>query len=215
MDREDLEAQLAAWIDEVNLRTPNRATKEIPEARRQRELVRLRPVRLRPETLVLRVPVVVGPSAQIEYEGHRYSMPPDAASSSATALVYEDRIRFVTPRHDVEHRRAREGDRASSSRPEDRAAKLGAVRGKRAVQYEKRQQLLEVGSEVETLITELVHREPKRQGTIVDDLYAMYATHGDERLRVAITAVVRRDTLTLEAVARELERGGPKRGGRR
>jgi len=36
----------------------------IPETRRQEELVRLRPVKVFPETLALRVPVFVGPTVR-------------------------------------------------------------------------------------------------------------------------------------------------------
>src|SRR5690606_22587333 len=60
-DQADLEAKLAAWVDEVNHRTASRATGEIPETRRQQELERLRPVCIVPDDLALRVPVFVGP----------------------------------------------------------------------------------------------------------------------------------------------------------
>jgi hypothetical protein len=60
MDEEDLRAQLAAWHVEVNTQIPSRATGVIPETRRQEELERLRPIKVFPENLALRVPIVVG-----------------------------------------------------------------------------------------------------------------------------------------------------------
>lgn len=65
-DREDLEQQLADWLLEVNHERPCRATKEIPETRRQIELERFRPVRLQPQQLALRVPIGVSATAEVD-----------------------------------------------------------------------------------------------------------------------------------------------------
>ncbi|MBX3248488.1 MAG: hypothetical protein KF901_15030 [Myxococcales bacterium] len=85
----------------------------------------------------------VGPSAEVRFENVRYAMPPEAANTPGTAFVYADRIRSVVGRHETTHLRGRPGARVSS--PELRRAKLASVRGARAVLYEKRQQLLELG----------------------------------------------------------------------
>jgi hypothetical protein len=88
-DERDLEAQLAVWVREVNFETSSRATGKIPETLRQEELPRLRAVRLAPETLALRVPIFVGPTAEVMFEGRAYTMPPRAANVAGTAFVHE------------------------------------------------------------------------------------------------------------------------------
>src|SRR5690606_2564725 len=203
VDGTDLEEQHAAWVREVNFETPSRATGEIPETRRQQELARLRPVRLTPETLAIRVPVFVGPTAAVSFEGRTYSMPPEAANVPGTAFVYEDRIRIVAGRHEAEHRRGNGGD-PPASLPEHRAEKLAAVHGARALLYEKRQQLLDLGPDVATLLTELVHRAPKRANEQVERLYALYEEHGDDALREAISRAVEERELTITAVRARL-----------
>ncbi|MEZ4226987.1 MAG: hypothetical protein R3B13_38960 [Polyangiaceae bacterium] len=72
-----------AWHLEVNTQTPSRATGAIPEIRQLQEPARLRPVKVFPETLPLRIPVVVGPTAEVMFEGGApYSMPPKAAHAA-------------------------------------------------------------------------------------------------------------------------------------
>ena len=61
-DREDLKTQSRQWLEEVNNERLGRATGETPEQRRQHELPRLRPLRVRvtPERLALHIPIQVG-----------------------------------------------------------------------------------------------------------------------------------------------------------
>lgn len=138
VDERDLHTQLAGWVHEVNFETVSRATKEIPETLRKKELPRLRPVRLTPETLALRVPVFVGPTAEVMFEGRAYSMPPRAANIAGTAFVYRERIRFVAGRFETEHTRGT-ADGPPASLPEHRAQKIAEVHGARARIYEKRE----------------------------------------------------------------------------
>jgi hypothetical protein len=140
-DEADLRAQLAAWVVEVNTKTPSRATGVIPETRRREELARLRPIKVTPEKLALRIPVFVGPTAEVMFEGAPYSMPPEAAQVAGTLFVYEDLVRIVAGRFEATHRRRNKGE-PPAPLPEHRAAKLAAVHGKRAKLYEKRQQVL-------------------------------------------------------------------------
>ena len=206
-DERDLEAQLAAWVRKVNFETPSRATAEIPETRRQQELPRLRPVRVAPETLALRVPIFVGPTAEVMFEGRSYTMPPQAANIAGTAFVYEDRLVIVAGRHEAEHRRGKPGD-PPASLPGHRAAKLAAVHRGRARTYEMRQQLLELGADALTLMTALVHRAPARATEHVERLYALYEEHGEHAMRDALATVVAAKTLTVAAVHRVLATGG-------
>ena len=135
-DEADLRDQLDAWLLEVNTKTPSRATGVIPETKRLEELVRLRPIKVFPEKLALRIPVFVGPTAEVMFEGVPYSMPPEATHVPGTLFLYEERLRFVAGRFEVLHRRRKKGD-PPAPLPEHRAAKIAAVHGKRAKLYEK------------------------------------------------------------------------------
>ena len=210
VDEHDLETQLAAWVHEVNFETKSRATGEIPETRRQEEMARLRPVRLIPETLAVRVPIFVGPTAEIMFEGRAYSMPPGATHVPGTAFVYEDRIHFVAGRFKAEHARGKAGD-PPASLPEHRAAKVAAVHGARARLYEKREQILRLGPSALQLLTALVHRAPRQNSEHVERLYELFEEHGQARMQRALDVCVERDELSIAAVQRVLT---SKRGAR-
>lgn len=205
-DEADLRAQLAAWHVEVNTTTPSRATGVIPETRRQQELARLRPVKVFPEKLALRVPVFVGPTAEVMFEGVPYSMPPEATHVAGTLFLYEDRLRIVAGRFEAEHRRRSKGE-PPAPLPEHRAAKIAAVHGTRAKLYEKRQQLLNLGSDALALLTEITHREPRLSRQRVEELYELLEQHGDEALRSAIAEAVQAERLTVAGVRRALPLG--------
>jgi transposase len=203
IDETDLAHQLAAWHLEVNTKTPSRATGVIPEIRRQEELARLRPIKVFPEKLALRLPIFVGPTAEVSFEGVQYSMPPDATLIAGTLFLYEDKLRVVAGRFEAVHRRRKKGDPAEPL-PEHRAAKIAAVHGKRAKLYEKRQQILNLGPEALALLTEITHREPKLAGRRVEELYVLLERHGDEPLRRAIAHAVARGRMTVVEIRRRL-----------
>jgi hypothetical protein len=202
-DEVDLRAQLAAWHIEVNTKTPSRATGVIPETRRQEELVRLRPIKVFPEKLALRVPIFVGPTAEVMFEGLPYSMPPEATHVAGTLFLYEKELRIVAGRFEAFHRRRNKGD-PPAPLPEHRAAKLAAVHGKRAKLYEKRQQVLNLGPDALALLTEITHREPRFSSRRVEDLYALLEKHGDETMREALGRAVRSGALSVAGVRRAL-----------
>jgi len=202
-DEQDLQAQLTAWLVEVNERTPNRATKVIPETRRREELPRLRPVKVLPENLAVRVPVMVGPTAEVMFEGMPYSMPPKAAHVAGTAFVYEDRLHIIAGRFEAEHRRRRRGE-PPAPLPEHRAAKIAAVHGTRAKLYEKRQQLLQLGPGALTLLTHITHCEPRQSSARVEQLFELLEQHGDDSVRKAIDIAVANQALSVAGVRRAL-----------
>lgn len=202
-DDADLRAQLDAWLLEVNTKTPSRATNMIPETRRQEELVRLRPIKVIPEKLALRIPVFVGPTAEVIFEGVPYSMPPEATHVAGTLFLFEDRLRIVAGRFEALHRR-RTKNEPPAPLPEHRAAKIASVHGKRAKLYEKRQQVLNLGRDALALLTEITHREPKLAGRHVEDLYALLEEHGDDAMRAAIARAVKAGNLTVGGVRRGL-----------
>jgi transposase len=199
LDDADLRAQLAAWIVEVNTKTPSRATNVIPEIRRQEELPRLRPVKVFPETLALRFPIFVGPTAEVMFEGVPYSMPPEATLIAGTIFLHETRLRIVAGRYQAEHRRRQKGE-PPEPLPEHRVQKLAAVHGKRAKLYEKRQQVLNLGPDALALLTELTHREPNLASRRIEELYELLEKHGDQTLRAAIAHAVASDTLSVSGV---------------
>ncbi|MEZ4226705.1 MAG: hypothetical protein R3B13_37510 [Polyangiaceae bacterium] len=202
-DEEDVRAQLAAWHLEVNTQTPSRATGVIPEIRRQEELARLRPVKVFPETLPLRIPVVVGPTAEVMFEGAPYSMPPKAAHVAGTLFLYEREVFIVAGRFEARHRR-RTKDEPPAPLPEHRAEKIAAVHGARAKLYEKRQQLLNLGRHALEVITEVTHREPKLASRRVEELYALLDKYGDNVMRAAFAHAVDRGQLSVAGVRRAL-----------
>jgi len=159
LDDEDLHAQLAEWHVEVNERRPSRATGVIPAERIQEERPRLRPLKVSPEALALKVPVFVGPTAMVLHDTHDYSMPPDAIGISGTLYLYRNRVRIVAGRFEATHPRLFERG-ARSTLPEHRAEMVKAVSGKRAKRYLKREQLLELGEPAFRYLTEVVHRRP-------------------------------------------------------
>jgi hypothetical protein len=120
-DEEDLRQQLVEWHHEVNEERPCRTTGIIPAVRLAEEAPRLRPLKASPEELALRIPIFVGPTGTVQYEGHAYSMPPEAISMPATLFLYADRGRIVAGRYKAEHPR-KLAPRESSWLAEHRAA---------------------------------------------------------------------------------------------
>ena len=211
-DKTDLLAQLERWLFEINTQTASRATGTIPETRRREELARLRPIKVFPEKLALRVPVFVGPSAEVMFEGVPYSMPPQAAQMSGTMFVFEDCVRIVVGRWSSEQRRRRKGEPPAAV-PEHRAAKLAAVRGPRAKLYEKREQLLSLGTDALALLTEITHKDHRVAGQHVNELYTLLERYGDDRLRSAIGNALRDGEASVEGVARALQTSARRDGG--
>ena len=205
-DAEDLRQQLREWHGEVNQERPCRATGVIPAVRWAEETPRLRPLKVRPEELALRIPVYVGPTGTVLHDGHAYSMPPEAISMPATLYLYGQRVRIVAGRYEAVHPRkfvAHEG----SSLAEHRAALVAAVSGKRGKRYLKRQQLLELGEPAIRYLTEIVHRRPRQWYEDVDRLHAILQSHGPEVLRRAMEAGLQEQVFGAFYVERFLQPG--------
>lgn len=184
LDDADLLTQLAEWRTEVNTQRPCRATHVIPAVRLEEERPRLRAVKIAPEALALRVPVVVGPTAAVLHDTHPYSMPPDAIGIPGTLFLYRDRVRIVAGRFEAVHARLFE-PHAKSTLPEHRAQHVAAVSGKRAKRYLQREHLLALGSAALEYLTELTHRRPQIWLRDVERLHALLATYGDDAMRAA------------------------------
>lgn len=184
VDESDLHQQLTEWHDDVNTKRPSRATRVIPAVRIADERSRLRPLRVAPADLALRIPLTVGPTGYVVHDTHPYSMPPDALGLPCTLWLYRDRVKIVAGRHVAEHERKFARDEGSTL-PAHRAQYVAAVSGKRAKRYMKREHLLGLGQDALAYITELVHRRPKVWIRDVDELHDLLEVHGDVALRVA------------------------------
>jgi transposase len=178
VDNEDLALQLAEWLDEVNTQRPSRATKTIPSVRLAEERPRLRPLRVRPDELVLRFPIVVRPEGKVVHDARSYSMPPSTKGQAGTLFLGRDLVRIVVGQHVAVHRRLR-GSETSSELPEHRLAHVEAARGARARLYVRREHLRRLGPDSERLLTELVHRRPHSWARDVEQMHELLLRHGD------------------------------------
>ena len=200
VDDDDLVEQLAEWRTEVNTQRPCRATKIIPAVRLEEERPRLRSLKVVPADLALRVPVVVGPTAEVIHDTHPYSMPPDAIGIAGTLYLYRNRVRIVVGRFAVTHERKFQPGEGSIL-PEHRAQHVAAVSGKRAKRYLQREHLLQLGPEALAYLTELTHRRPQVWLRDIDRLHTLLATYGDDAMRAALARGVAEHAIGAEYIA--------------
>jgi transposase len=211
LDEEDLRAQLRQWHTEVNLERPSRATGLPPASRIGEERLRLRPLKVKPEELALRFPVVVGPTGMVNFEGRGYSMPPEAIGIAGTLYLYRNRVRILAGRFEAEHDRLTEPGTCTRL-PEHRAQSVAALSGQRAKRYLEREHLLELGRPALEYLTELTHRRPRLWLRDVHQLHELLQQHGPERLRAAFAQALAERQIGAEYIAHAL---APRRGGRR
>jgi transposase len=104
-DASVLQASLDQWNLEMNTSTAARSTGVVPAERMTEERVRLRPLALRAEEFAPRIPVFVGPGAEVIYEGVSYPMPAETLGKRAMLYLHPSRIRVVGPGFDIDHER--------------------------------------------------------------------------------------------------------------
>jgi transposase len=208
LDEADLLAQLAAWRVEVNTALASRATGVTPATRMTEDRARLRSLKVAPQDLALRIPVLVGPTGYVLHETHQYSMPPDAIGIAGTLFLYRERVRIVAARFSALHPRLFERD-AKSTLPEHRGEAVARVSGKRGKRYLMREHLLEVGGAALDYLTELVHRRPGAWISEVERLHALLQQHGPDALRAAFEAAVAGQTFGAEYVRHYLRHPDP------
>jgi transposase len=203
LDRADLEQQLREWLTEANATRPSRATGVPPSTRMAEDRARLRPLKVAPADLALRIPISVSPTGVVLHDGHPYSMPPDAIGLPGTLYLYRDRVRLIAGRFSADHaRQFQPGDR--SILPEHRAQRVAAVSGKRARRYLQRQHLLDLGAEALAYLTELTYRRPRTWIQDVERLHALLQTHGDAALRAAFDRGLAEQAIGAEYIAHYL-----------
>jgi transposase len=203
LDEEDLLGQLREWLVEVNTQRPSRATEVIPEERMREERPRLRPLKVTPGELALRVPISVGPTGMVTYDTQQYSMPPDSLGIPGTLYLYRDRVRIVAGRYEAEHKR-RFGEPGKSTLPEHRAQRVAAASGKRAKRYMQREHLLEIGRAALEYLTELTHRRPRVWIRDVARLHDLLEQHGEEALRATFERGLKENAIGAEYIAHYL-----------
>jgi transposase len=191
-DRADLETQLAVWHGEVNTVRPCRATGVPPAARIAAERERLRELSIPPAEYALRFSVFVGPTGLVTFQGYRYSMPPEAIGIPGMLWLYPQRVRIVAGRYERVHDRVPEQGK-DSFHPEDRAARLAQVAGKRGRLYLKRQELLDLGPAAERFLTEIVHRHRFTWQGEVEQLHGALVQHGPATLHRALALAHERE----------------------
>jgi transposase len=184
LDEADLRSQLRAWLDAANTERPCRATGVIPAVRRTEELARLRPLKVSPAELALRLPIVVAATAYVTHDTHRYSMHPDAIGLAGTLYLHRETVRITAGRFEATHPRLRESN-AISTLAAHRTEHVAAVSGKRGKRYLERQHLLELGPATHEYITELMHRRSRVWMQDVERLHGLLQTHGATALRHA------------------------------
>jgi hypothetical protein len=204
LDEEDLVRQLREWLVEVNTQRPSRATGVIPEERLREERTRLRPLKVAPAELALRVPVTVGPTGAVIYDTHCYSMPPESLGIPGTLYLYQDRVRIVAGRYEAVHERLF-GPAGKSTLPEHRAQRVAAASGKRAKRYMQREHLLDLGRAALEYLTELTHRRPRVWIRDVDRLHALLEEHGEQALRAAFERGLEEHAIGAEYIAHYLK----------
>ncbi len=203
LDEEDLVSQLREWHVEVNTKRPSRATRVIPEERMAEERPRLRPLKVVPSELALRIPITVGPTGMVLHDTHTYSMPPESLGIPGTLYLYRDRVRVVAGRYEAIHERLF-GPPGKSTLPEHRAQRVAAAAGKRAKRYMQREHLLEIGRVALEYLTELTHKRPQVWVRDVDRLHALLQQHGEAALREALERGLREQTIGAEYIAHYL-----------
>jgi transposase len=205
-DREDLERQLIAWLEEVNTQRPSRATNEIPADRMKTERERLTPMSIPAAEYPLRFTTMVRTTGFVEYGGVRYSMPPKTIGIPGTLFLYPEKVRIVT-RDGTEAEHPRHPAVGNTSyRSEDRVAKLAAVHGQRARLYQKRQEILELGPPAEALMTEWVHHPHMNWKHQVEVLHDLLLCYGPGATLGAIERVIADNRPHAQAIAWVLQK---------
>jgi transposase len=207
LDDEDLRAQLTEWLREVNTERPSRATGVIPAVRLAEEQPRLRPLKVTPQALALRIPIVVGATGYTVHDTHSYSMPPDAIGIAGTLYLYRDRVRISAGRFEATHPRLFAANEISTQ-PEHRTQMVAAVSGQRGKRYLERQHLLELGVSAHIYLTELTHRRPRLWVRDVERLHALLQQHGSPALRSAFEQALQERAFGAEYIAHYLAHHG-------
>ena len=191
------------WLTEGNTTRPSRATGVPPATRIAEERARLRPLKVVPSELALRIPVSVSATGVVVHDGHPYSMPPDAIGLPGTL--------YLLARSRPDHRRALQ------CRPCPQIPAWGKLDPPRASRRTRGGRLRQTRAPVPAAaalagardagpryLTELTHRRPRTWIHEVERLHTLLQTHGDAALRAAFERGVAEQAIGAEYIAHYL-----------
>ena len=203
VDRADLEAQLAAWLVEINTKRRSDATKEIPATLLAKEAARLaeRPVPWTADSYPLHESATVTPVATVVVRGTPYQVDPKAIGTVATVLLRRDIIEVITVRNTTAVHPRRDGVKTVQRLPGQALEVLARLHGERKCNYYQRQCILELGPAAAAFLENLVHargnggwvREVKR-------IFSLLEERGPDLLRAALAKCVEQGRCDLFAV---------------
>ena len=205
-DLDDLRAQLAEWLHEVNFVRPSDATGRTPAELLAEEapLLARRPTRTSPEAWPIEETATVTPMGTVSFRGTSYSATARYLGAPATLLVRRDELEIHVGDEMCVHRRE-DGTNEVRRLHQHRQDVLSVLHGRRKVATYRRQCLLELGRPAWQFLGQLVHDCPQgRWEKPCSDLYELLCTHGDDALRAAFRGCVERSEFTVEAVAAAL-----------
>jgi transposase len=191
LDRADLEAQLAAWLIEINTVRRSDATKEIPATLLAQEAHRLaeRAVPWTADTYPLRESATVTPVATVVVRGTPYQVDPKAIGTVATVLVQRDSIEVITVRGTKAVHPRRDGVRTVQRLPGQASEVLARLHGERKRNYYQRECVLALGPDAASFLENLIHARGNG-GWVreVSRLFELLEERGPDRLRRALAA---------------------------
>ena len=194
-DRRDLEEKLEHWHRWANDERVSRATGETPRARYMLEAPRLKPMPLDPSGFTLRHTRIVRTDGYVEFGERRYFAGFEHVGQSLTLRVGEREVRlWKATAHVATHARVPLNGRYSIL-PEQRAQVLEKS-GARP--YVKRQLLADLCPAATWYMTELRHKRPDLWHADVDQIFALFEEHGEERVRDALVEAARAGTVGAE-----------------
>ncbi len=104
-DEADLAHQLAGWVRDQNDLPQTEAGGRSASVLLAEERQRLRPLKVEPNELALRFPVLVGPRGAVVHDGQAYAMPPESVGLAGALYLYPDRVTIVVGRYQSTHAR--------------------------------------------------------------------------------------------------------------
>lgn len=210
LDRADLDAQLAAWLHEINTVRRCDATKQVPAQLLEAEAGRLseRPVPWTADEYPLRESATVTPVATVQVRATPYQVDPKAIGTVATVLLRRETVEIITVRGtSVVHPR-RDGLRTVQRRPGQASEVLARLHGERKRNYYQRECILALGSAAATFLEHLIHA--RGNGGWVREvarLFALLEERGADPLIKALDRCLeqgRHDIFAVEAALKEV-----------
>ena len=98
-DEADLARQLSAWLREQNEQPQTESGGRSASVLLAEERQRLRPLKVEPNDLALRFPVLVGPRGVVIHEGQSYAMPSESVGLAGALYLYPKRVTIVVGRY--------------------------------------------------------------------------------------------------------------------